>query len=199
MRVPRRPVRGDGRAIDARLIPPPLPPSLLSGYDSPMLSVVIALALAGVVDGRVPKGASIGRAEAVSFNVGHKSWSSKWCVKVLGAAGRRCENAQAPAVLSDEQRERLLTLLASKRTFIAADASCWNPHHAFVLYDNEDVPITQVNVCFECRQVSQRGVMSDAGRKGFLALFEEALKRPANSNGTAKEAPDAGDPIPVVD
>ena len=142
-------------------------------------SLVLALALSAapkptVSDGRVPKGVTIAKVEAYSFNAGTTGPSSRgFCAHLIKSDQTRCATAGPAVVLSEVQRDKLLAMLQDKSTFLAGDSSCWNPHHAFVLSDSAGVPVTQVNVCFECEQVSRRGAMSPGGRAGFFGLFVE--------------------------
>ena len=51
--------------------------------------------------------------------------------------------------LNAEQTMQLLEFLQDKKAFGGTPASCFNPHHAFVFYD-EERPVAHLTLCMEC-------------------------------------------------
>lgn len=94
----------------------------------------------------------------------YEEWAANGCEsQVLTADGRLCPSVAFDGPrLSSQQVEALLRLTATKRTGIKYKCG-FDPHHAFVFYDEQDRPVSDVRVCFDCGEWSLRN-----GPKDFM-------------------------------
>ena len=77
--------------------------------------------------------------------------SSDACPEVVGQQGHPCARLVQPGVnLNAVNIERVTDLLSDGRAFRAAEAKCYEPSHAFVFYDDKDVPIGWAEVSLGC-------------------------------------------------
>lgn len=75
------------------------------------------------------------------------------CLSVLNQQGGLCRLVRGPGVeLQQKQVNQLLLLLRAPSTF-GGGTGCFLPRHGFVFYDENDSPVAEVALCFECEMV----------------------------------------------
>jgi hypothetical protein len=90
-------------------------------------------------------------------------------------------------ILTKQNTKTLLNILNDTTSFVDGDASCFIPHHAFVFYDEKDLPIANITICFTCYQTESKpktpimryGGLDDRGWKK-LYDFCKGLGMPIN-------------------
>jgi hypothetical protein len=73
--------------------------------------------------------------------------------RLVRADGTICSGAAYPgSTLTDAQTARAAEILRSSATSWSARprAQCFEPHHAIVLFDEQEAPVAELTVCFEC-------------------------------------------------
>jgi hypothetical protein len=123
------------------------------------------------------------------------SSSSDPCPEVVGRDGNLCSHIVQPGVvLNAVNIERVTDLLSDGRAFQAAPAKCYEPSHAFVFYDDKDVPIGWSEVSLNCGAVRARPTLTGIALHGDRYTLSSAAH--AYVRGLSKtlklEAPAAG-------
>lgn len=91
--------------------------------------------------------------------------------------------------LTKSQAKELIDLLTSTTTYGEATAACFNPHLAFVFYNNE-LPVLTVNICLDCNYLIasekipamefkkiNKGTENEYSAEGFSRKGKARIKR----------------------
>ncbi|HSO34067.1 MAG TPA: hypothetical protein VLT33_16145 [Labilithrix sp.] len=113
--------------------------------------------------GQQPAPTKMHHARMFAFNYGGQCDD-----KVVEKNGTICDGAVYPgADLTPEQSARAAEIVrrapdpASWRA--RPSVQCFEPHHAVVLFDAQDVPVAEVDVCFECGNFTVTSAPDDEG------------------------------------
>lgn len=76
--------------------------------------------------------------------------------------------AKAAGALNAEQVNRLLHAVVTpdEVDFLGA---CYDPHHVFVFYSDQDAPVAAIEVCFGCKQIDTAPVFKE---DDFILIYD---------------------------
>lgn len=88
------------------------------------------------------------------------------CSRPVEPDGRLCKTVERPGVeLTPAQTKTLLGLLRTRGTW-GSGSKCFLPHHGFVFYDDADVPVAEISVCFMCNMLISSPAIPKATKVG---------------------------------
>jgi hypothetical protein len=88
------------------------------------------------------------------------------CEGPLDADGSLCSTVVQPGVVLDAAQTKRLLAMFTKKSAWGTGASCFLPHHGFVFYDGEGVPVAEISVCFLCEMMETAPAIPKAKRAG---------------------------------
>ncbi|MEZ4307631.1 MAG: hypothetical protein R3F14_06245 [Polyangiaceae bacterium] len=110
-------------------------------------SAAAGAAASAVSSGSSSRAPGFARARAYVFNRDPKV---RPCDAIVREDGTLCPSAQLPGtLLSEEQAAHVIAVFEGPPRGLDTAPWCFDPHHGVVLYDDADVAVAAMSICFE--------------------------------------------------
>ncbi len=109
------------------------------------------------------------------------------CGMPLDADGTLCDTVEQPGVVLSPAQTKLLVGMLKKKSTWGSGSSCFLPHHGFVFYDAEGVPVAEISLCFMCEMMATAPGIPGAKKLGTQNDYGLNAKSTAQLRGLCRE------------